>query len=90
VSCCDVLPLGRLRLDCCRARNAYKAVQNKEDFVKELPQCGLGAMLLQWLKQVLAALQECHRSRHEGNALQTAPQIHECHLLFLRQGMRYL
>lgn len=33
-------------------RAAYKAVQRPRDLEKELPQCGLGALLLQWLKQV--------------------------------------
>jgi hypothetical protein len=36
----------------CRVRAAYKAVQRPRDLEKELPQCALGALLMQWLKQV--------------------------------------
>eukprot|EP00878_Enallax_costatus_P036352 GHUV01040815.1.p2 GENE.GHUV01040815.1~~GHUV01040815.1.p2 ORF type:complete len:329 (+),score=136.72 GHUV01040815.1:1474-2460(+) len=35
-----------------KVRAAYKAVQKPKDLEKELPQCGLGALLLQWIKQV--------------------------------------
>lgn len=33
-------------------RAAYKAVRRPHDLERELPQCGLGALLLQWIKQV--------------------------------------
>jgi hypothetical protein len=36
----------------CRVRAAYKAVARPRDLEKELPQCGLGALLMSWLKQV--------------------------------------
>lgn len=35
-----------------RVRAAYKAVQSHKDLERELPQSGLGALLLSWLKQV--------------------------------------
>jgi hypothetical protein len=41
----------------CRVRAAYKAVQRPRDLEKELPQCALGTLLMQWLKQVRDAVQ---------------------------------
>jgi hypothetical protein len=36
----------------CSVRAAYKAVQRPRDLEKELPQCALGTLLMQWLEQV--------------------------------------
>eukprot|EP00775_Hariotina_reticulata_P001846 gene1846-2179_t len=57
-----------------RVRSAYKAVQTTEDFVKELPQCGLGAMLLQWLKQVWAVARKAATLREAKKALAEAQE----------------
>uniref|UniRef100_A0A383W448 Uncharacterized protein n=1 Tax=Tetradesmus obliquus TaxID=3088 RepID=A0A383W448_TETOB len=52
-----------------RVRAAYKAVQRPRDLEKELPQCGLGALLLQWLKQVRCVARKAAALREANAAL---------------------
>ncbi|KAF6264037.1 hypothetical protein COO60DRAFT_1624406 [Scenedesmus sp. NREL 46B-D3] len=55
-----------------RVRAAYKAVQRSRDLEKELPQCALGALLMQWLKQVRCVARKAAALRDASAALQAA------------------